>query len=118
MRSFIIVLGLLATPAVAADQFDLQCQSQVSNVRYRVDIARNEACSNKCESVWRMGESTSGELKLIDRAPAYRGDLEERSTVSRVTGDWHYVVSLDGKTDTFKGHCEPAPFSEFPAAKF
>jgi hypothetical protein len=119
MRTTILAAIMLALPGAAAEQqqFDLICQGGGVTVRYRVDLARNEACSDTCDRVWKMGVPTSGELKLIDRAPAYRGDLEERSTVSRSTGEWQYRLMFHGPV-TRSGVCAPASFSGFPAKKF
>ena len=119
MRALFFALGLIASPAIAApDQFDLVCTSGKDVTRYRVDLARNEACADTCDRVWKMGEATSGQLKLIDRTPAYRGDLEERSIVNRSTGAWHYTMTLRPIAHQKDGKCEAAPFSGFPAAKF
>lgn len=113
-----IVAGLMATPALAADQFDLVCERGKSTVRYRVDLAKGEACSDSCDRVWKMGPATSGELKLVDRRPAYRGDLEEVATVNRATGEYRYFMSMAGRSDSNTGTCEPATFSGFPPARF
>lgn len=115
-----MMMGLAAPAAAAtsADQFDLVCKTQTGTSRYRVDLVRNEACEGPCDRVWKMGESSSGELRIIDHAPAYRGDLEERATVSRSTGQYRYRMSLSGRMDAEEGICERQAFTGFPAAKF
>ncbi|SHL96655.1 hypothetical protein SAMN05518668_104362 [Sphingobium sp. YR657] len=118
MRAIILILAMASVPAQAADQFDLVCTSEKATVRYRVDLQKKEVCSDSCESIWRMGDSTAGELFLIDQKPAYSGDLEEQSVVNRQSGAWRYNSRLRGKLFSRDGHCEPAPFSGFPAAKF
>ncbi|PTQ12963.1 hypothetical protein CLG96_02130 [Sphingomonas oleivorans] len=118
MRAIAFLAVTLATPGMAADQFDLVCVSKTQTVRYRVDLAKGEACSDSCDRVWKMGEATTGELRLIDKRPDYRGDLEERSVVSRQSGEWHYDMSMSGSSSSRDGKCDPAPFSGFPAAKF
>lgn len=117
-RILVIVAGLVATPALAADQFDLVCKRETSTIRYRVDLAKNEACADTCDRVWKMGQATTGELRLIDRQPAYRGDLEERASVNRSTGEYRYHISMSGRADADSGTCEQAPFSGFPPPKF
>ena len=114
----IAALGLLATPAMAADEFDLICSGSMATVRYRVDLTKGEACSGACERTWKMGAATSSELYVIDRRPEYRGDLEEQMVVNRATGKWAYFMSMNGKPDSGAGQCELAPFSGFPTAKF
>lgn len=118
MRYAVLALAMLATPAAAADRFDLVCTADKATVRYRVDIAKGEACSGSCDRIWKMGPSTSGQLRIIDRAPAFRGDLEERAVVNRVTGQWTTLVVASGKRYDGVGRCEVAFFSGFPAAQF
>lgn len=120
MRTIILAAIMLALPGAAVEQqqFDLVCQGGGVTVRYRVDLARNEACSDTCDRVWKMGEPTSGELKLIDRAPAYRGDTEERDVVNRTTGEWRSSTRVNGHLYAKEGACDPAPFSGFPTKKF
>lgn len=120
MRIVLILVGLLATasPPDKSQQFDLICTADGSQTRYRVDLTTNEACSDTCDRIWKMGVLTAGELKLIDRAPAYRGDLEERATVNRATGEYRYSMSLGGRPDSETGHCERTEFSGFPTANF
>lgn len=119
MRAIILLAAMLAVPGAAAEQqqFDLICKGSGAEVRYRVDLARNEACSDGCDRVWKMGETTTGELKLVDKVPAYRGDLEERSTVSRSTGKWRYFLDFHGVIAR-DGECQAAPFTGFPKPLF
>lgn len=118
-RAFALVVAMVATPATAADQFDLVCQHEKGATRYRVDLAKNEACSDTCDRVWKMGPATTGELKLIDQVPAYRGDLEELATVNRITGEYRYRSQFSNLRATHReGRCEVTGFSGFPAAKF
>ena len=113
-----LTLGLLSAPAMAADQFDLICKSPEATERYRGDLAKGEACAYTCERTWKMGDATSTELKIIDRRPEYRGDLEEQSIVNRASGSWSYSMSMDGKPYSRSGSCELAPFSGCPTGKF
>lgn len=118
MRALFLALAMISTPAIAADQFDLVCKGGGKPVRYRIDLAKGEACSDSCDRVWKIGRVTSGEISVIDRAPNYANDLEERMVVNRQSGEWRYFMSLSGKSATDQGTCEVATFSGFPAAKF
>lgn len=120
MRALFLTSLLIATPAAAAEQqFDLICKGKGFETRYRVDLERNEACSGKCERVWRMGEVSSGQLKLIEKIPTSGNDLEERATVNRVTGVYSYMNHVPGLRPTFEdGICSRAAFTGFPTAKF
>src|SRR3546814_3016253 len=53
--------------------------------RYRIDLTKGEACSGNCDRIWKMGEATTGELKVINKQPAFRGDMEECMFVDRQT---------------------------------
>src|SRR3546814_2889270 len=86
-----------ASPALAADQFDLVCTSTEGSAdRYRIDLTKGEACSGNCDRIWKMGEATTGELKVINKQPAFRGDMEESMFVDRQTGQYRYYNYIDG----------------------
>lgn len=112
---------LMATPAVAADQFDLVCTAKKTVVRYRVDLATGEYCDGNCTETRKIAAISSATLTLFDRRPAYRGDWEGKTEVNRTTGSWS-VNSYSPKTQPFpfqqNGLCEPADFSGFPQHKF
>lgn len=120
MRLILLAMTVLTSAAPAsAEQFDLRCRHEKGETRYRVDLVRGEACSGPCDRVWKMGEASTGELKLIDKTPKTAGDLDERATVNRITGEYRYSSRIPGLGSwTESGTCEPAPFSGFPAAKF
>src|SRR3546814_11903038 len=67
MKFFLLVFfTAIASPALAADQFDLVCTSTEGSAdRYRIDLTKGEACSGNCDRIWKMGEATTGELKVI-----------------------------------------------------
>src|SRR3546814_13062201 len=87
MKFFLLVFfTAIASPALAADQFDLVCTSTEGSAdRYRIDLTKGEACSGNCDRIWKMGEATTGELKVINKQPAFRGDMEECMFVDRQT---------------------------------
>src|SRR3546814_3133470 len=61
-----------------------------------------------------MGEATTGELKVINKQPAFRGDMEESMFVDRQTGQYLYYNYIDGlRPHSRKGVCQVAPFSGF-----
>ncbi|HEY9581108.1 MAG TPA: hypothetical protein VIR65_14740 [Rhizorhapis sp.] len=121
MKFFLLVFfTAIASPALAADQFDLVCTSTEGSAdRYRIDLTKGEACSGNCDRIWKMGEATTGELKVINKQPAFRGDMEESMFVDRQTGQYRYYNYIDGlRPHSRKGVCQVAPFSGFPAQKF
>ena len=99
MRYVVLPLLLLATPAVAADQFDLACQGtkwtqrgtagEAHKFRLRVDLAANKWCEDDCKTVQALSSSSADKLTLTDE-----GTLNTRMEMSR-------VITLDRKTGAF-----------------
>lgn len=118
----ILVLGLalaaLASPAFAADQFDLVCKYGSTTVRYRIDVLRGEACEAACERIWKMGPATSGELRLVDLDTGDPSEVPQTITVNRKTGALRHWIGGSRNGIVESAVCEPAPFSGFPATKF
>lgn len=107
-----VVLGV-ASPAVAADQFDLICSGPKASERYRVDLAKNEWCFGKCDLVQKIASVTSGLLSLHDHTPAFANDSRYYLRINRVTGEWSWY-NYDPKYKSvmdIKGKCEPVAFS-------
>lgn len=118
MRALVLALGLIATPAMAADQFDLVCKFGSSTVRYRVDLIRGEACQAECSRIWRMGPISDGELRLLDLDSSDPSEVPQTITVNRQTGELRHWIGGIGRPILETGRCESAPFSGFPARKF
>jgi hypothetical protein len=124
MRAVALILGLLATPAVAADQFDLVCTGKQRilpsrkwepyQVRYRVDLARMIYCRFDCKATESIASADAAritfQLPASDRPATYVSHYVDRSD-----GHWQYYLAGDSETE---GKCEPAPFSGLPAQKF
>jgi hypothetical protein len=120
MRKWWVAIGMLAaTPAVAADQFDLVCTAKKDVTRYRVDLNRGEWFLEKCRGVVKIAEVTAGTLTLLDEKAAKSGDVEHHIIINRSTGDWYSSFSVgDLAPSVERGTCEPASFSGFPSPKF
>ena len=118
MRAIAVMLGLIATPAMAADQFDLVCVYGKTPHRYRVDLIRGEACEQGCEKVWKMGAITTGEIRLLDTPLNSPEDSPQTITVNRQTGALVHWIGGGRHSMTESAQCKVAPFSGFPAAKF
>ncbi|MFN3675290.1 MAG: hypothetical protein ACK4TC_04870 [Sphingomonas pseudosanguinis] len=117
MKTVILFVGLLSAPAVAADQFDLVCMFGKTEVRYRVDLARGEACQSVCDRVWKMGAVTSGEIVLLDTMHDYQTEVAQKIVVNRTSGILqHWIGRVRPFTEA--ATCRSDPFSGFPAAKF
>jgi len=122
MRTWWIAIGLLAaTPAVAADQFDLVCTAKKSGTRYRIDLTRGEWCEGDGTVVKKVAEATTGMLFLARHEPSGVRDKTVRLWVNRNTGEWadySYDPAFDTTGSLKKGFCQPASFSGFPSPKF
>lgn len=122
MRTLIIAAALLATPVAAAtEQFDLVCTAKGEATRFRVDLSRNEFCFDDCDRVLRIAEVTAGVITFRKTDPTPPENARSYNRVNRSTGEWEwysYTPRISRRVQDIKGHCEPAAFSGFPAAKF
>lgn len=108
----LITALLLASPAFAADQFDLVCvvsePADVKNMtsRYRVDLASGEWCMDKCAGTQKIAGLTSTRITFFaGRSLGHYTD--------RITGAWVYA----SRGRVARGQCTLAPFTGFGAEK-
>lgn len=117
MRIAILVLGLLAaTPAVAADQFDLVCVAKKDSEHYRINLQTGEWCFGSCKRVMKIKEVTEGTITLFDDKPTDAVRTTAYNRIDRRTGQWewyNYSPDLSIVAMHITGTCEPAPFSGF-----
>lgn len=122
-----IVAGLVATPAMAADQFDLVCSGRwhervnakwkPAQYRYRVDLAASKWCEGSCDGTSQITNVTDLVITLTDKKRDRFNDLTESHWISRQTGDLHYTYLADGLFEEREGKCTVAAFSGFPEPK-
>lgn len=132
MRALIFALGLIATPAMAAEQqFDLICSTEVKHsingrwkaepVRYRVDLAGNRWCEGTCNGTNDIVEVKDVQLTLISREPKLSNTPNELLWINRQSGALSYIRTGGiGDYEQRRGKCEAAAFTGFPevARKF
>jgi hypothetical protein len=126
MKGIILAaIAAIASPAAAADQFDLVCSGRdrrdIENQRYRVDLVRKEYCSGDCQEVRPIAEVTSGMITLTRHDPSPPDQERSYNQINRTTGEWNWYwsnIRVSLRTQDVKGSCQPAAFSGFPAAKF
>ncbi len=130
MRAILVAvgLGLLASPAYAADQFDLICKGRHKTsrlgswkpyeLRYRVDLATKAYCAGQCAEARTIADISAAEI-TFDRQPTPNSAVALQHRVNRTTGEWrYYLASPTGLIQDAEGRCEAAPFSGLPDAKF
>jgi hypothetical protein len=122
MRGVWLMLGVLvATPVMAADQFDLICKAKKTEVRYRVDLKSGEYCTGECAIVRKIAEVTSGMLSFQKADPQVGADARITDQVNRVTGEWYrsaFFPGIDVVPSVKVGTCQPATFGGMPASRF
>ena len=130
MRSIALALLFVASPAFAADQFDLVCTGKERvrvdggwkpvTVRYRVDLSKKVFCAFECRSLQSISAVDAARItfQASDEAAAPDSGFVEHY-VDRTTGAWkNYANTGRDLLVDDEGKCEAAPFSGFPAAKF
>lgn len=119
MRALTLALCLVATPALAAEQFDLLCRGDDEPWHYRIDLAKSEWCADKCKTVHKIASITSGTIVLQSKEPQFKGGDRVINSINRATGEWYFHRSLPGVgfNKAVTGTCELRDFSGFPSAK-
>lgn len=117
MRALVLALTLVATPAAAADQFDLVCSGQYQRSAvakpqpaeriYRVDLAARTWCIEDCSVVLPIADADTARITFQSFK---RRGVEVKHWVDRTSGE---VSDID-----FTGKCEAAPFTPIPPRKF
>lgn len=123
MRTIWMMLAAsVASPAVAADQFDLICKGRTKRdaAHFRIDLKQGEWCREDCRGTFKIASVTEGRLTLEDSKPAFRGDAERSIWINRISGEYAEsgVAYKGAMPDSSGGTCEASEFSGFPAKKF
>lgn len=128
-------LALLAAGganAQTATQFDLVCRGTRQTgleaepvpieYRIRVDLVAGRWCWDVCERTYEFADVGPDRIVFSkDEIDTYRKRSSSENSVSRSTGE-HRLIWIESRPfPTYvetKGHCDPAEFSGFPAARF
>jgi hypothetical protein len=124
-----ILAGLVATPAMAADQFDLVCKGRqktsISGAwkpyeqRYRVDVAAKTYCRYDCKAVESVKSVDAARIEFEASDRSEPGNVALIHYVDRSDGKWVYLFSGGSSSfESVEGVCEPAPFTGLPATRF
>lgn len=137
---FIFAAVVAASPATAADQFDLFCRGKIESFslsgskvepfeyHYRLDLVQAKYCQGNCRALFDIAKVQPGSLTMSEkRTDTPSEDSFSTIVINRETGE---LVGSAGSrfpgrpelTVTLKwlGTCEPGPFSGFtePKTKF
>lgn len=127
-----MALALMASPAMAANQFDLSCKTisssgydkspPPSEVKLTIDLLRMEYCENGCSNILKIKSVMTDKIILRSYRDSGQGLIIDISAVvDRVLGVYQYEFSQIypyPSTKAYTADCELKPFSGFPIAKF
>ena len=127
-RVIVPFLLLAASPAVAADQFDLACQgwkwttrggaAQEYDFRVRVDLAAKTWCDVDCKAGQPIQSIAEDKLVLLDEGTLNsRMEVAREATFDRKANEYHYRLLQTRPTDDYleyQGKCTTAPFTAIP----
>jgi len=130
-----LVLALAASPAMAADQFDLECvgtttetieneqRSKVSAiVDLIIDIKSGQYCYKPCEKVLPIKEVFADRIVLRAYSASEPGvRIDFLAKIDRKTGQYTYIADTllpTRRNKTTAGMCSIKPFTGFPSVKF
>lgn len=136
MRISLGVLALLAaSPAFAADQFDLECigtmtetveQEQILKVGEQVnliiDIKSGQYCYKPCQKVLPIEDVFADRIILREYTAIEPGiRIDFLAKIDRKTGEYTYISDTtrpSRRNKTTVAACSLKPFTGFPATKF
>jgi hypothetical protein len=117
MRMLLLAIGVLAaTPAIAADQFDLVCTADKTKVRYRVDLGTQMYCEARCSRIAKIFDTTPSMIVFERHERAFAGGKDILDQVNRTTGTWTKFFDSGSGANThisLTGQCRRALFSGF-----
>lgn len=120
MRRLWFAIGALAaTPAIAANQFDLICTADKTKVHYRVDLDSGLYCEAGCSDPYKISDITPDMIVFERHERAFVGDKECLQQV-RTNGAWiKYFDSGSGAKSSISltGRCRRDLFSGFYPAR-
>jgi len=121
MRRLWFAIGVLAaTPAIAANQFDLICTANKTKVHYRVDLDTGLYCEASCFNTYKISDITPSMIVFERHERAFLGDKEYLQQV-RTNGAWikFFDSGRGTKTSTpLIGQCRRDLFSGFYNNRF
>jgi hypothetical protein len=129
MRRLVLAsLLLAASPAMAADQFDLACKGykwtqlggtgQDYSFRVRLDLAAKKWCDGDCKTVSPIVSVAADRLVLLDEGTLNsRMEVAREATFDRKANSYHYKYLQTRPTDDYleyQATCSTEAFTPFP----
>lgn len=121
MKTLPLSLALLATPAAAADQFDLVCRGSEADprgiektygARFRVDLSAMKYCEDVCSERTKIAKVNENYIIFSDLNDPALGRVY--MSVDRRTGELDGEASVGPARFVTKATCERREFSGFP----
>ena len=122
---------ITATPALAANQYDLKCKGSEQRATgkpatpwtetFRIDLDAKRWCRGKCTTGASIGSVTADEIVLVDSRAGIGGPADVMTTFSRATGKVREAVEAGWSGSSFgiaEGTCTRDLYSGIPGAKF
>jgi len=130
MRFLAIALLFASTPALAAEQFDLDCQgtkvtksggaAEPYSFRVQVDLTAQKWCMDKCQRVASINAVQPDRIVLADDSTYNsRMDVTDSVTVDPKTFAFKRLMVQERPEAAYlkvEAACKQAPFTAFPAA--
>lgn len=122
------LLLIAASPAVAADQFDLACKGykwtklggsgEDYSFRVRIDLAAKKWCDGDCKAAQPITSVGDQEVVLTDDGTLNsRMEVAREATFDRKKNSFHYKMRQTRPTDQYleyQADCKIEPFTPFP----
>jgi hypothetical protein len=121
MKSLALALALVATPAVAADRFNLVCVGTETDPRdsvtpfkaeFRFDLVSKTYCQDECDGPSPIKAVSATRIVLQDLDDPQLGFQVE--DISRETGKYHAYTKVGLARFVTDATCEAAPFKAIP----
>lgn len=121
----------IASPAFAANQFDLVCKGKEQkqtgvpatawSERFRIDLDAKRWCRGACKSAAEIGSITADEIVLSDSRATIGGPGDVETTLSRTNGaiKEYVMMGWSGSAASLaEGKCTRDSFSGLPGQRF
>jgi hypothetical protein len=121
----------VASPVLAANQFDLVCKGKEQkrtgvpatawNERYRIDLDGKRWCRGACKTASEIGSITADNIVLSDSRAAIGGPGDVETTLSRTNGTVkeYLMMGWSGSAASLaEGTCKRDLFSGLPGQRF